>query len=177
MNYFELYDIPVSLKVDGAAIKKKFYTLSRVHHPDFYSQAGEQKQVEALEKSADINKAHKIFQDQDSLIRYVLELKGLIQDEEKYVLKPTFLTEVMDINEQLMEVEMEPSDIILEKIEDDTNELLNKIYGDVESVIEGYKEGISEEEELLRVKDYYYRKKYLKRILDKITQLRNIATP
>ena len=56
------------------------------------------------------------------------------------------------------------------------NNYLLKIYENVALVIKNYKEGVSSEEELLPVKDYYYRKKYLQRILDKISQMRNIAT-
>ena len=75
-----------------------------------------------------------------------------------------------------MELEMDADEEGLNKVDAEARNLLSKIYSDVEVVIKNYKEGISAEEELLRVKDYYYRKKYLQRILDKIGQLRNIAT-
>jgi molecular chaperone HscB len=176
MNYFELYGIPVSLKVDGANVKKRFYELSREFHPDFHSQSDENKQEEVLQKSADVNKAYKTFQNEDETIRYVLKMKGLVEDEEKYGLKPAFLMEVMDINEQLMELEMVPDVTGLEKTEKEAKQLLNKIYEDVAVVMESYKEGITSQEELLQVKDYYFKKKYLKRILDKILQMRNIAS-
>jgi len=42
--------------------------------------------------------------------------------------------------------------------------------------VEDYQEATGTEEELLRVKEYYFRKKYVLRILDKIGQLRNIAS-
>ena len=177
MNYFELYDIPVALKLDGAMIKKRFYELSREFHPDFYSHSGEEKQEEILQKSADVNKAYKTFQNGDTTIRYVLMMKGLMEEEEKYALKPDFLMEVMVINEQLMELEMDINEDQLKTIEHEAKQLLDKIYDDVAVVIENYKEGFYKEEELLRVKDYYYKKKYLQRILDKIAQLRNIASP
>ena len=177
MNYFELYGIPVKLRVETAEIRKKYYELSRQFHPDFHSQSGEQEQEDALQQSADVNRAYKVFQDEDSTIRYVLMMKGLMEEEEKYALDPEFLMEVMEINEELMELEMEPGTETLGKVEEDANNLLNKIYKDVEVAIENYQEGISSEEELLRVKDYYYRKKYLQRILDKIAQLRIIAAP
>lgn len=177
MNYFELYDIPVALKVDPAVVKKKYYELSRRYHPDFHSQSGESEQEDMLQKSADVNRAYKIFQDADDTIRYVLMMKGLMAEEEKYSLKPDFLMEVMEVNEQLMDLEMDPDAGRLDGIQKETDHLQKKIYEDVAVVIENYKEGVSSEEELLRVKDYYYRKKYLQRILDKIGQLRNIASP
>jgi molecular chaperone HscB len=176
MNYFELYGIPVSLKVDGASLKKRYYELSREFHPDFHSQSDTVKQEEILQKSADVNRAYKIFQNEDSTIRYVLMMKGIMEEEEKYGLKPDFLMEVMEINEQLMDIEMDGNDGGLNGAEVEAKQLLNKIHEDVAMVIENYKDGLSEEEGLLRVKDYYYKKKYLQRILDKIAQLRNIAS-
>ena len=177
MNYFELYGLPVRLKVDPDAVKKKYYQLSRAFHPDFHSQAPAEEQAEVLQQSADVNRAYKIFQDPDATIRYVLTQRGLMQEEEKYTLNPSFLMEVMEINERLMEIEMDEDPSELAPVEKETNELLNKIYKDVAMVIENYEEGLSSEEELLRVKEYYYRKKYLQRILDKIGQMRNIASP
>ncbi len=176
MNYFELYGIPVLMKVEQAGIRKKFYELSRQYHPDFYLSASEEKKAEALERSSEVNKAFNTFQNQDDLIRYVLKLKGLLHDEEKYELGPDFLMEVMDINEQLMELEMEPSEEKLKETEIIAKDLLNKSYEDVAPVIEDYREGITSEKELLQVKEYYYRKKYLQRILDKINDIRNIAS-
>jgi molecular chaperone HscB len=176
MNYFELYDIPVTLKLETASVKKKFYELSRKYHPDFHSQATEEQQLDVLRKSADVNKAYKTFQNPDETIRYVLKMKGIVQDEEKYALHASFLGDVMDINEQLMELEMNQDPIGLSNAEKDSNDLLNKIYEDVAVVIENYKEGVTTQEELLRIKDYYYMKKYLLRILDKIAQMRNIAS-
>jgi molecular chaperone HscB len=176
MNYFELYGLPVLMKVDVSEIKKKFYELSRKYHPDFYTQDDETRQAEVLEKSADVNKAFKVFQNTDDTIKYVLQLKELVHDEEKYELDPEFLMEVMDINEKLMELEMGGDKETLEECEQQTKELLNEIYTDVAHIVENYQEGITTEKELLQVKGYYYKKKYLQRILDKIYQIRNIAS-
>ncbi len=98
MNYFELYGIPVNLLVDAKVIKPVFYELSRKYHPDFYSNASEERQSDMLEKSSLVNKAFKVFNQPDELIKYVLQLKGLLEEEEKYVLPPAFLMEIMELN-------------------------------------------------------------------------------
>jgi len=176
MNYFELYSLPVLMKVNVSEIKQKFYELSRQYHPDFYVQADENQQAEVLQKSADVNKAFKIFERTDDTIKYVLQLKNLIHEEEKYELDPGFLMEVMDINEELMELENGGDNEALEGCIQKTKQMLNQIYADVAPVVENYQEGITTEKELLQVKSYYYKKKYLQRILDKIHQIRNIAS-
>jgi len=55
MDYFELFNIPVSLFVDASSIKKKFYELSRKYHTEFFSNTSEEEQSEALEMSAMLN--------------------------------------------------------------------------------------------------------------------------
>ena len=37
MTYFELFEIPVQLKVDVAALSKKFFALSKKYHPDYFA--------------------------------------------------------------------------------------------------------------------------------------------
>ncbi|HEY0679371.1 MAG TPA: Fe-S protein assembly co-chaperone HscB [Chitinophagaceae bacterium] len=174
MNFFELYNIPIQLNPDKAYIKQQYYLLSRQHHPDFFSSKSPEDQAANLEISSAVNKAFKTFQDQDAIIRYVLQLKELLEDEEKYQLDPEFLMEVMDINEELMDLD-ENDEVKVANIKTQVNELQAAIYKPVQPVIEGYVEGSTTTEALLQVKDYYYKKKYLQRILDKIDGMRNIA--
>ena len=168
MNYFELFDIPVSLSVDKNGIKKRFYDLSRRYHPDFYSQASEEEQAEVLQMSALLNKAFKVFGNQGETIKYVLQLKGLLEDEEKYQLAPSFLMEVMDVNEQLMDAKMDGDEKQVEMLKQQIANLQSEIYEPVKSIVEHYTEDITTQKELLQVKEYYFQKKYLDRMLASI---------
>lgn len=160
MTYFELFGIPVQLKPDTKSLSARFFQLSRDFHPDFHAQAGEAEKEAALEKSALLNKAWKTFQRTDETVRYVLLLKGLMEEEEKYQLAPDFLMEVMEINEALMD----PEDADIESLNKQLTNLQKEIYVPVQQIVENYQEGITSEKELLQVKDWYYRKKYLDRI-------------
>ena len=157
MNYFELFDIPVSLTIDKTKLAKKYFELQKKYHPDFFTQNNEAEQDEALEKSSAINKALKIFQNKDSTIKYVLQLKGLLEEEEKYQLPPDFLMEVMELNEQLSA----DSATAIEVFE-------KEIYSEVSSVIDGYNDTSTTTTQLLKVKEYYFKKKYLLRILERL---------
>lgn len=163
MNYFELFEIPVQLKVDKSLLPKKYFELSRKYHPDFFTNAGEEDKAMALERSALLNKAFKTFQNPDETIKYVLQLKGLLQEEEKYELPPDFLMEVLEINEQLMDKGDNNG------IETRIDQLQTEIYEPVKKNLEGYQEGITTEKELLQVKEYYYKKKYIDRIRKELT--------
>lgn len=162
MNHFELYQIPISFHPDMALVKKRFYQLSRTYHPDFFVNDSDEEKAKNLALSAQVNKAYQIFQDQTALIKYLLMEKGLLQEEEKYQLSPDFLMEVMDLNELLMDA-YDPG--TKQSIKASLNNLQNTIYEPVKSIITNYQEGISTEKELLQVKEYYYQKKYLDRIL------------
>lgn len=158
MNIFELYNIPETFFPDQALVKKKFYALSRQYHPDFAGDLSDVEKAVLLEQSAQVNKAYKIFQDLESLMGYILKEKGILEEEEKYQLDPDFLMEVMDLNEQLMDEE--------NKSEIDTalTTLKTTLYEDVQPILENYNRDTVTEKELLQIKDYYFRQKYLKRI-------------
>ncbi len=157
MNYFELFDIPVSLKVDKNSLAQKYFALQKQYHPDFFTQATAYEQAEALEKSSQINKALKVLKNEAETIKYVLQLKGLLEEEEKYQLPPTFLMEVMELNEELNESSAQQI----------TN-LETEIYAPVKDIIENFKDNTTTTEQLLKVKEYFYKKKYLQRILDRM---------
>lgn len=157
MNYFELFGLPVSLQIDSSQLAKKYFELQKQSHPDYFTQSTEAEQEEALEKSSTINKALKIFKDKDSTIKYLLQLKGLLEEDEKYQLPPAFLMEVMELNEELT---ADSGEVI--------HGLEQEMYAAVQPLIEHYDDGKVTTKELLQIKEYYFKKKYLQRILDRL---------
>jgi molecular chaperone HscB len=172
MNYFELFEIPVSLQVDKKYLQEKYFELQKKYHPDFFSNESQEEQAEVLERSSMVNKAYKTFQNDDETIKYVLQLKELLEEEEKYQLPPEFLAEMMELNEALMEVD----DSSLEETETKISQLEKHLYDEVQNIVEYYNEDRTTNEQLLQVKDYYFKKKYLKRILERLEGMRNIAS-
>ena len=172
MNYFELFEIPVSLQIDKNYLQQKYFALQKKFHPDFFSNESEEDQTDMLERSSMVNKAYKIFQDDDLTIQYVLQLKELINEDEKYELPPDFLMEMMELNEAIMDVD----DSSLEEMETKISQLQKHLYDQVQNIIEYFSEDRTTNEQLLQVKDFYYKKKYLKRILERLEGMRNIAS-
>lgn len=160
MNYYELFGIPEKPRIDNTVVSKKYLQLQKQFHPDFYSDKDEEEKNFAEEQSANINKALKTFKNEDLALAYFLKRKGLIRDEEKYSLPPDFLMEMMDINELLTEDEA----VAKKKIEAFENDLRQE----AEPMLA--KEADHTEAELLQLKDYYYKKKYLHRILERLEE-------
>ena len=161
MNYFDIFGIPITLKVDKSILAKKYFELQREFHPDFYTQSDESEQQAALEQSAQINKGLKVLQQQDATIQYVLQLRGLVSEDEKYSLPPDFLMEMMELNEKLEEQNPESFTKEVAQLED-------TLFEEVKEIIENYDNNSISGEKLEKLKEYYFKKKYLQRILDRI---------
>ncbi len=157
MNHFELFGLPVILKIDKSKLAQKYFELQKRYHPDFFTQGTEHEQEQALEMSSQLNKALKIFKHEEETIKYVLQLKGLLEEEEKYQLPPAFLMEMMELNEELSENSAQQ-----------ISEIEKMLYSEVQPIIENYNDEISKTADLLKLKEYYYKKKYLQRILDRM---------
>jgi len=167
MNYFEFYEMPESFTVDTAALKKKFYELSKRYHPDFYANEDEAKQQEILELSTLNNKAFQVLSDPAKRTEYILKQHNLLQEGEKYELSPMFLMEMMDINETLMEADdAEQLAGISMQVANFEDELNNELARHITTYEDG--DITAKQKELLAIKDIYFRQKYLLRIKDSL---------
>ncbi|CAN5203123.1 co-chaperone HscB [soil metagenome] len=171
MNYFELFEMPVSFKINKQLLPLKYFELQKKYHPDFYTMASDEEQSEVLELSSMVNKAFKTFSDEDETIRYVLQLKSILKENDKYDLPPDFLMEMMDLNEALLHEDTES----LTSTEKAVKNVEEQIYAPVKTIIDNPNGTEVTDGDLNIIKDYYFKKKYLRRILDRIEDMRNIA--
>ena len=160
MNYFELFSFPEKPIVDRTALAKKYFELQRKFHPDYHTDDTEAEQFDILELSSAVNKAFAIFKDDQKTIAYFLQTKGFLEDEEKYKLPADFLMEMMEVNELLDDGETDKVKTLISETEVQMDVQYRQILANCGEKIE--------EPELLNIKDYYYRKKYLRRILDRL---------
>ncbi|MBC7867997.1 MAG: Fe-S protein assembly co-chaperone HscB [Gloeobacteraceae cyanobacterium ES-bin-316] len=160
MNYFELFDFAVAPRIDKSLVAQKYFALQKNNHPDFFTQATEAEQEHALQQSAEINKAFAVFQDEDKTIEYFLQQKEVIQTDEKYQLPNEFLLEMMELNETLLEKD---GVTLAKEMADIEKPLLDEILPVLEQAEPNY-----DTASLEKLKAYYYKKKYLKRILARL---------
>ena len=159
MNYFELFDIPVAFTVNKAELTRTYVKLQKQYHPDFFGKESDEAQEKAIEMSSLINQAWKTFQTEDATVKYVLQLHGMLEEEEKFTLPPAFLMEVMELNEMRMDGADAAS--IKQRVDDLQSEIKTPVSG----ILTSADTASLSENALQQVKTWYYQKKYLDRLL------------
>ena len=162
MTYFELFGLPIGFKVDPIKLRQSFMEIQRMSHPDKFAQASPEEQEMALEKSALANKGFALLNHPEKVLPYVLETLGLLEPEEKYALHPAFLMEMMELNEAWMDADTEESK---QNVIYQVKQIQNDIYEPIKPTLETIDIHSIPQEKLLQIKEYYYKKKYLDRIL------------
>ncbi len=170
MNYFEFYELPVSFHPDQNLVKRKFYTLSKEFHPDFYVNEPEERQQEILGLSTLNNKAFQTLSDEYKLLAYILQIKGELEEGEKYTLPQDFLMEMMEVNEGLVELEADEEQV--KKVTQEVDDLETRLNNELATLTQTFDHAVVPDQKaiLLQIKDIYYRKKYLLRIRESINK-------
>lgn len=108
-NYFELFELPVSFRLDLEDLAGRYRTLQRSSHPDRFAAAGDRDRRLAVQQAARINEAYQALRDPRRRARYLLELHGVALDDERDTTQdPAFLMEQMELREQLAELGSRP---------------------------------------------------------------------
>ncbi|RZK99281.1 MAG: co-chaperone Hsc20, partial [Hymenobacter sp.] len=79
-NYFAFYGLPEGFLLDEAALKTKYYQLSRELHPDFHAQDTPAAQAEALRLSTLNTDAYRTLASADARMAYLLGQHGLLEE-------------------------------------------------------------------------------------------------
>jgi molecular chaperone HscB len=159
MNYYTLFELAETPRIDKQLLAAKYIALQKKYHPDFFTTDTETAQEEALETSAQINKAYNTFKNEDKTLAYFLEQIGILVSDEKYNLPPDFLMEMMELNESIEEQE---------DVTDKVNQFETALQQDVEALLAADTATIFTAIELQQLKAYHYKKKYLQRILERL---------
>lgn len=155
MNYFELFEIPASPKVDVPDLQKRYLALQRASHPDYFTQADEQERMEMEQRTAKINQAMQVFRDPLKTLGYFLSINGVPTEQESATLPSAFLMEMMELNEQWEEGDREGVKNQIEILQASWKK-------EFEDCLESFDENME------KLKLLFFQKKYLNRILDRM---------
>ncbi len=165
-DYFAFYGLEESFHPDASAVRKQYYAQSRRYHPDLVASGDDAALKIALTMSALNNEAYVTLGDAYRTMGYILKLHQVIEEEEAYKLPADFLMEMMELNEAVGNAAMAP---------DMKNDAVREYTAAVESwdkavqpLMQRFESGDRSPELFALLKDYYYRKKYLLRIKERL---------
>ncbi len=161
MDYFALFSLPVSLRVDTSKVLMIYYKLCQQYHPDRMGAGNEE---EALRMSTEINRAKKMLDQPLLRLEYILQQQGLLPEDEKFQLPPLFLSDMMDINEALMDARMEGDTEKLATLENEIQALDENMLAPVAHYF-NQEELQADDNAWQQLKLYYYQHKYLMRLV------------
>lgn len=104
-NFFEFFGLDQKLTLNGEALQKRFYELSRHWHPDRFSRKSPEEQAQALEATAILNDGYRTLRDPVKRAEYLLKEEGFpIGEQRSKDVPPELLEEVFELNMMLEEL-------------------------------------------------------------------------
>lgn len=110
-DYFTVFGLPRKLGLDGEALQRRFYELSRQHHPDFHQGSDAERQAEVLGLSALVNRAYRALREPLARVEYLIALEEGREVREGAADRPKaprdLLQEMLEVQEALEEARAE----------------------------------------------------------------------
>ena len=98
-NFFELFNIDISIDVNKSELDKKVKILQDKFHPDRYAGSSDFEKRLALQISSHVNDGYKVLSDIVLRIDYILKINNFIQDESKTINDIDFIKEQIKYSE------------------------------------------------------------------------------
>jgi molecular chaperone HscB len=168
-NFFEVLGIPVSFIPDMAALRKKYYQLSRQYHPDVLNNSGEEVTPEDVGRYERINEAYETLSHKWKRLKHILEIYDVLHDPEHEKLPLEFLQDMMEINEELFELQMDNDEGRRTKVLTQIQNIAERLESEYEDLVSLFENQEDKNQELQKLKDYYLKSKYILRIQENLS--------
>lgn len=165
MNHFEFYDLPEKFFLDEMELKQRYFAKSKEFHPDFYRGNNEEYE-QALEKSSQNNSAYKALKSFPNRTEYILKSNGVLT-ESKNSLAQSFLMEMMDVNEAIMDLKMDFDAQKARLVVAEVNEQQEKLDSRIKRLATNYDESANDDL-LEKIKEVYLKQKYVLRLKESL---------
>ncbi|QLE85979.1 co-chaperone HscB [Shewanella sp. Scap07] len=138
MNYFELFSLTPSYRIDTAILAERYRELQRAVHPDKFANASEQDKRMAVQRTAQVNDGYSTLKHPISRAEYILSLQGLDLSHESTTVKDMgFLMQQMEWRESLEEIASHTDpDELIDELHDSFGRYEKQISVELASVIE-----------------------------------------
>lgn len=167
MTYFELFGMDESFLLDTATLKKKYYQLSRSLHPDVSQNETDWEEAASIRQTEKINMAYETLRDPFKRMKYLLETHHVLDDNQN--VDQSFLLEVMEINENIMELEMDFDSALFNKTRTLWQNMSQSIDNEIQPHLIMFDQADRSQENFNAIKEYFLKLKYLLRINEKLS--------
>lgn len=167
MNYFEFFELRPAYHIDLSALRRAYYSKSRLYHPDHSSsRSNEDQDFEFL--SALNNQAYETLMDSTRRLHYILQTEFDPTREPDIKLPQQFLVEMMELHERLNESLSSNDKNTLEQCKKEIAEMQLEAEQRADHFIRSFDLGERSDELHQGLLDYYSKLKYFKRFKDQI---------
>jgi len=107
-DYFTFFGLRHRLHLDVDDLDRRFRTLSRLFHPDYFHNAAPAERLASLERASYLNDAFRTLRDPLTRLEYLLKLEGLSPKDARdatAAVPQGLLEEVFELNEELEAVD------------------------------------------------------------------------
>ena len=117
-NFFQLFGLPASYRIDGALLGQHYHALQEQVHPDKFSHLSEAERRASMQWAMRVNEAYQTLSSSVMRARYLLSLHGVDTHDEINTTMPTeFLMEQMEWREAIEEARQAQNAVELGKLE------------------------------------------------------------
>jgi molecular chaperone HscB len=102
-DYYAVFGLPRKLALNEEDLRRRFYELSRQHHPDFHQTKTAAERAVALGASAEVNRAYRALRDPLARVEYVIALEEGGDGRVAPAAPAELLAEMLEVQEALEE--------------------------------------------------------------------------
>ena len=176
-SHFKVFGLPEDrLTIDESALEKRFFELSRKHHPDHFASKSPLEIEIAHEYSSALNNAYRTLKDPVSRAKYVVERK-LGSMEEKSAQVPAdmaeFFFEIHDVLDTIRDSDGNPPESALKEVDNAEKQLNDKVQ-DIENALQSHfvkYDGNADPKELEKIKQILHERSYIRSFLRQIDHI------
>tara|TARA_Y100000389_G_C17452100_1_gene515572 strand:+ start:368 stop:859 length:492 start_codon:yes stop_codon:yes gene_type:complete len=127
LNYFEIFDIEISITIDMSELDEKYLNLQSKFHPDKFAHASKIEKSMATRISTHINDGYKTLSNLVFRVDYILEINDFSVDENVTFKNNIFLIEQMNLSETITQADESEYSIIKNDIKNKIKHLINEM--------------------------------------------------
>lgn len=173
-NYFEFFGLKPALALDTKELQGRFYSLSRLLHPDRYTRRSEQERRYSLEASSILNDAYRVLRDPIERAEYVLKETGIESPgDHGQDVPPELLEEVFELNMALDELKSGDTSVAgeLDRMRSNFVEMQGAIDTELSGLFKGHDLAATSDGRraaLLRIRAALHRRRYIRNLVNEV---------